>query len=256
MTDTSRPSVLVVDDETGILDSLNILLRNEGFAPEIAHGGKAGLDRIAERAPDIVLTAGHCLYDFENKRWAANVTVSPGRTSKLCPFGRCKSVRLFTTRGWKEGRAEEYDYGAIKLDCSIGNQTGWLGYDPAPDGVTDSTPLRLLGYAHYRKNLFGDAEPQPPAIQDMVASAKLIQPRLIFYPHDTDKNDSGAPLFTADLRVRIVHNMGCHALPGDPPLVDGGRQCATSGSDHARLNHGVRITDRVAANLAAWRHAR
>ena len=56
MTDTSKPSVLVVDDETGILDSLTILLRNEGFAPEIAHGGKAGLDRIAERAPDIVLT--------------------------------------------------------------------------------------------------------------------------------------------------------------------------------------------------------
>jgi len=56
MTDVSKPSVLVIDDETGILDSLNILLRNEGFAPELAHGGKAGLDRITERAPDIVLT--------------------------------------------------------------------------------------------------------------------------------------------------------------------------------------------------------
>ena len=50
------PSVLVVDDETGILDSLNILLRNEGFAPHLAHGGKAGLERIAEMSPDIVLT--------------------------------------------------------------------------------------------------------------------------------------------------------------------------------------------------------
>ncbi len=50
------PSVLVVDDESGILDSLNILLRNEGFAPYLAHGGKAGLERIAEMSPDIVLT--------------------------------------------------------------------------------------------------------------------------------------------------------------------------------------------------------
>jgi len=48
--------VLVVDDESGILDSLNILLRNEGFAPHLAHGGKAGLERIAEMSPDIVLT--------------------------------------------------------------------------------------------------------------------------------------------------------------------------------------------------------
>src|SRR5262249_48785970 len=52
----SKPSVLVVDDETGILDSLSILLRNEGFAPQIAHGGKAGLERMEEMNPDIVLT--------------------------------------------------------------------------------------------------------------------------------------------------------------------------------------------------------
>ncbi|HTJ23619.1 MAG TPA: sigma-54 dependent transcriptional regulator [Gemmatimonadaceae bacterium] len=51
-----KPSVLIVDDESGILDSLNILLRNEGFAPQIAHGGKAGLERITEMSPDIVLT--------------------------------------------------------------------------------------------------------------------------------------------------------------------------------------------------------
>lgn len=56
MTDTTKPSVLVVDDETGILDSLNILLRNEGFTPHLAHGGKAGLERIGETRPDIVLT--------------------------------------------------------------------------------------------------------------------------------------------------------------------------------------------------------
>jgi two-component system response regulator HydG len=52
----TRPSVLIVDDETGILDSLNILLRNEGFTPHLAHGGKAGLERIGDTRPDIVLT--------------------------------------------------------------------------------------------------------------------------------------------------------------------------------------------------------
>jgi DNA-binding NtrC family response regulator len=52
----SRPRVLVVDDESGILDSLNILLRNEGFAPQLAQGGKRGLESIAESSPDIVLT--------------------------------------------------------------------------------------------------------------------------------------------------------------------------------------------------------
>jgi two-component system response regulator HydG len=45
-----------VDDEAGILESLQILLRNEGFDPHIADGGKAALDRIASLSPDIVLS--------------------------------------------------------------------------------------------------------------------------------------------------------------------------------------------------------
>jgi two-component system response regulator HydG len=51
-----KPSVLVVDDESGILDSLNILLRNEGFAPLLAQGGKRGLEQLSQATPDIVLT--------------------------------------------------------------------------------------------------------------------------------------------------------------------------------------------------------
>jgi DNA-binding NtrC family response regulator len=50
------PSVLVVDDEAGILDTLRILLRNEGFEPHLAHGGKKGLEQLAQLHPDIVLT--------------------------------------------------------------------------------------------------------------------------------------------------------------------------------------------------------
>ena len=42
-----RPRVLVVDDESGILETLEILLRNEGFSPHVALGGKAGLEQIA-----------------------------------------------------------------------------------------------------------------------------------------------------------------------------------------------------------------
>ncbi|HEU4990373.1 MAG: sigma-54-dependent Fis family transcriptional regulator [Gemmatimonadota bacterium] len=51
-----RPTVLVVDDESGILESLRILLRTEGFEPVLAHGGKQGLERLAEQVPEIVLT--------------------------------------------------------------------------------------------------------------------------------------------------------------------------------------------------------
>jgi two-component system response regulator HydG len=51
-----RPVVLIIDDESGILETLEILLRAEGFDPRVAQGGKQGLDRLAELKPDIVLT--------------------------------------------------------------------------------------------------------------------------------------------------------------------------------------------------------
>jgi two-component system response regulator HydG len=53
---TQKASILVVDDESGILDTLRILLRNEGFDVTTAQGGKAGLEAIRAGAHDIVLT--------------------------------------------------------------------------------------------------------------------------------------------------------------------------------------------------------
>ena len=57
-TPTPQPSILVIDDESGILDTLRILLKNEGFDVATAqglferrlrarhHGGGAGGDRF------------------------------------------------------------------------------------------------------------------------------------------------------------------------------------------------------------------
>ena len=56
VTTATPPRVLVVDDETGILDSLRILLKSEGFHPVMAHGGRAGLAQLEAEAPDVVLT--------------------------------------------------------------------------------------------------------------------------------------------------------------------------------------------------------
>lgn len=53
---SQKPSVLVIDDESGILDTLRILLRKEGFEVTTAQGGKAGLDQIRTGAHEIILT--------------------------------------------------------------------------------------------------------------------------------------------------------------------------------------------------------
>jgi DNA-binding NtrC family response regulator len=50
------PSVLIVDDEPAILETLRILLRNEGFEPHVAQGGRSALEKLPALNPDIVLT--------------------------------------------------------------------------------------------------------------------------------------------------------------------------------------------------------
>ncbi|MEX2152111.1 MAG: sigma-54 dependent transcriptional regulator [Gemmatimonadaceae bacterium] len=51
-----RPRVLVVDDEPAILETLRILLRNEGFDPHVANGGSSAVAQLESLHPDIVLT--------------------------------------------------------------------------------------------------------------------------------------------------------------------------------------------------------
>ena len=53
---SQKPAVLVIDDESGILDTLRILLKKEGFEVTTAQGGKAGLEAIKTGTHDMVLT--------------------------------------------------------------------------------------------------------------------------------------------------------------------------------------------------------
>jgi len=53
---SERPSVLIVDDESAILDTLRILFKSEGFEVAVAQGGPAGLEALQRQVPDLVLT--------------------------------------------------------------------------------------------------------------------------------------------------------------------------------------------------------
>lgn len=51
-----QPSILVIDDESGILETLRILLKKSGFYVQTAQGGSAGLEAIKSGTAEIVLT--------------------------------------------------------------------------------------------------------------------------------------------------------------------------------------------------------
>ncbi len=53
---TDKLKILIVDDETGILGTLEILFRGEGWNVAAVNSGKAALTALEEEPPDIVLT--------------------------------------------------------------------------------------------------------------------------------------------------------------------------------------------------------
>ena len=53
---SATPKILIIDDETSILDTLRILLKRDGYEVHTAVGGQQGLDKLSEVQPDIVLS--------------------------------------------------------------------------------------------------------------------------------------------------------------------------------------------------------
>jgi DNA-binding NtrC family response regulator len=56
MAGTTKTRILLVDDERGIIESLQILLRGEGYEVITAENGRAGIEAIERERPDLVLS--------------------------------------------------------------------------------------------------------------------------------------------------------------------------------------------------------
>lgn len=181
--------------------------------------------------PRTVVTAGHCVERGVNGGFYTRslFKVYPGSDGTSRPYGYCTAKQLITTNGWANSSNEEYDYGAIILNCTVGNQTGYYGW-------TTENPLNqpatVQGYP---------ADKNPAGSQwqsnDKVRAASTLQ---IFYPNDTFNAMSGSPVWydRNGAYLNGIHAYGRHGS-----------------GNHANYNHGVRITSGVAANLLQWRNA-
>ncbi len=70
--------VLVVDDEKVLVTTLILVLRHGGFSAEGVHTGRAALDYIRDRTPQVVLVDLH-LPDFDGRELARKISAKvPG----------------------------------------------------------------------------------------------------------------------------------------------------------------------------------
>lgn len=230
--DVSAESVIGGDGRDYVTNTTNYPRR--AIAQILFDGGKLCTGWMI--SADTLATAGHCVHEGTG---GANgffpvgtYRIRPGRNGSTSPYGSCTARTLFTVNGWANGGLQEYDYGAIKLNCTVGNTTGWFGYfDQA--GSHDGQQAIIAGYPG---DMGGDT------MWTMTGTITGTLPRRLTYTLDTAAGQSGAPVWTNNHPncqgscVRAIHTYG---VGGDDTI-----------------NSGTRIIQEVANNLTAWRNAK
>lgn len=103
------------------------------------------------------------------------------------PFGRCAGTTSYTSEGWEVNGDEEYDYGAVKLNCDVGDRTGLYGLS-WPSGTIAGTQVTVTGYPTDKTN---------PSGAMWTANGPIIwdNQRQAFHRISTYGGQSGSPVF-------------------------------------------------------------
>lgn len=178
--------------------------------------------------PNTVVTAGHCVHSGgSGGSWypTSSYTVYAGANGTSNPYGSCTAKSLHSVSGWTSSGNEEFDYGAIKLNCTVGNTVGWYGYTSS---VSNNLPAIIGGYP-------GDK----PLTQWIHADkVRAITTNQIFYANDTTPGSSGSGVWWDNNGAVLI---GIHAY-------------GTHGSSpHSDYNHGKRITASTLNNFNLWK---
>ena len=175
-----------------------------------------------------VITAGHCLHSGGSTgAWypTASYLVYAGANGTSNPYGSCTATSLHSVSGWTSSGNEEFDYGAIKLNCTVGNTVGFYGWTST---VSLNLPAIIGGYP-------GDK----PLTQWIHADkVRAITTNQIFYANDTTPGSSGSSVwYDNNGAIMIgVHAYGTHGT-----------------SPHSVYNHGKRITTATSSNFTFWK---
>lgn len=192
--------------------------------------------------PDVVATAGHCVHSGgpTGSWYTGRLVVWPGRDGGFAPYGFCTARQLFSVMGWTVNRDEAYDYGAIKLNCTVGYTVGWFGYwwQAASLGGTSTLVNGYPGDKPFGTQWRGDY------VARVVAVSETNQ---IFYSNDTVGGMSGSPVY----QYRSVGSAFCVGYCSMAIHAYGFHD----GYPHGTYNHGTRITEARFNNLVAWRNA-
>jgi len=221
---------VLVDPTTVFPASATVLLT---FA-----GGRCTGFMISYRA---LATAGHCVHTGgSGGSWHTNMIAYPGHNGVTAPYGSCAASALFAPLGWTQSADPRLDYGVVRLNCGIGDATGWF-----PIGWTSES---LTGMCTVSQGYPNDRPGQWRSVDQIRAESAGN----VYHQHDTTGGQNGSPIYQTD------PDEWCPTWP-KPPIPPRGVVLAIhtsgpyGGGPGAVNNVGTRITQAVYNNLMAWR---
>lgn len=155
-------------------------------------------------ADNILLTAGHCLYDEEKGGWVKSIVIKPGRKGFLSmPFGLAESKRVSVAALWKENKDSNYDWGMISTYHSFVGNPGHFNISKVANFST--TNVEISGYPKY----IGASESNVVYKQyKQNGSAYAYNDNLLIYQITASKGQSGAPIFDNNNTAIGIHSRG------------------------------------------------
>lgn len=133
-----------------------------------------------------IATAGHCVHSGgRTGAWytASKYKIYPGRDGTVSPYGYCTVKWVRSTTGWVSSGDFKFDYGAMRLNCTVGNTVGWFGmYSPA---TLTNQPAIIAGYP-------GD---KPRTLWTSADKIRYYSTEMLGYRMDTVGGHSGSPIW-------------------------------------------------------------
>jgi V8-like Glu-specific endopeptidase len=149
--DTAGGVTVGKDDRKQVKDSSQYPFTAIGWLRLTDSKGGGGWCSSALIGPKTVITAAHCVYDFENGAWMQQMLFVPGAVDpENAPFGVYDWDTVHILKGFLDnydgenyGSIMPWDMAVINLQEAAGDELGWLGFMVDPPGSWDAT---ILGY--------------------------------------------------------------------------------------------------------------
>lgn len=174
-----------------------------------------------------ILTAGHCVYDADGKKWRKNLNFGRRKDCDPDKGKRFKWHWAVTYKGYTQYRLYTHDIAVITV------------YQRSPTymsfGYNNNLPKYNVNMAGYP----GDKRNPSYCLWRAYCQLKIVQEKRLQYPCDTARGMSGSAVYVywSSTKRRIIY--GVHTQ-------------GVGGAGDPNLNKGVRITKFYFYNLKRW----